>query len=179
MKRFRVALVLASTFAARSADAQVRYDAAALAGYSQRFVAGNAAEGGALTLDAHVALIPLVRIGAWASAEASDVATSGELRGIFSGGARVKILAPWPRGVWHAWIATGFGYDALATRDAGGGGFFEVPAIVGASYRVRRPFVFVMELGAHVGFGFWGSYYDAHKDADVIALTLSFGFGVD
>ena len=75
------------------------------------------------------------------------------------------------------------GYDGLVARDAqnatGGGGFFEVPAIVGASYRLRKPFVFLMELAAHVGFGFWGSYYDTHRDADVISIALSIGFGVD
>ncbi len=113
------------------------------------------------------------------SAEASDVVNANAFRGIFSGGLRVKILSPVPRGVWRAWIATGFGYDGLVTKDAGGGGFFEVPAIVGASYRLRKPFVFVMELAAHVGFGFWGSYYDTHRDADVISIALSFGFGVD
>ncbi len=90
-----------------------------------------------------------------------------------------RFVPPWPRGVWRAWVATGFGYDGLVTRDAGGGGFFEVPAIIGASYRIRKPFVFLMELAARVGFGFWGSYYDTHTGTDVISIALSFGFGVD
>lgn len=161
----------------------MHYDLGALGGFSQRFVAKNPAEGGALVIDGHVAVIPLVRVGAWASAEISAPVASNPsdsaLRGIFSGGARVKIVPPWPRGAWRAWLATGFGVDGLVTERDGGGGFFEVPAIIGASYRIRKPFVFLMELGAHVGFGFWGSYYATHADADVIAIALSLGFGVD
>lgn len=170
---------VAILLAAPDARAQVRYDVGVLGGFAQRFVAGSAAEGGVLMVDAHVAVVPLLRVGAWGSAEVSKPLDDGALRGIFSGGLRAKIVPPWPRGVWRAWVATGFGYDGLVTSDAGGGGFFEVPAIIGASYRIRKPVVFLMELAARIGFGFWGSYYDSHTDGDVIAITLSLGIGVD
>ena len=160
------------------AAAQVRYDLGALASFQQRVASdGKLAEGGALTLDGHVAVFPLLRIGAWATAEASEPTSGGDLRGIFGGGLRVKIVPPWPRGLWRMWIATGFGYDGLAS-DVGGGGFFEIPAILGASYRLRKPWVFLMELGARAAFGFWGSYYD-RAATDVLSIALSFGFGFD
>lgn len=158
-----------------TAGAQVRFDAGVLGSFQQRF--GAIAEGGALTLDGHVAIFPLLRVGAWATAEASKPIDAPSVRGIFGGGVRLKIVPPWPRGVWRAWLATGFGYDGLAS-DAGGGGFFEVPAILGASYRIRKPWVFLMELAARPAFGFWGSYYE-RAPGDVLSVSLSFGFGLD
>jgi hypothetical protein len=76
------------------------------------------------------------------------------------------------------WLATGFGYDGLVTKGAGGG-FFEVPAIFGGSYRIRKPFVFLMELQTRVGFGFWGSYYDGRAGTDTVSIALAFGIGID
>lgn len=173
-------------FAGR-ARAQVRYDVGALGSFQQRILArvpagaSTFAEGGALTLDGHVAVFPLLRLGAWATAEASQPlaggATNAPLRGIFGGGLQLKVTSPWPRGLWRVWVATGFGYDGLAS-DAGGGGFFEVPAILGASYRLRKPWVFLMQLAARPSFGFWGSYYDTHA-TDALSIALSFGFGID
>ena len=132
-----------------------------------------------MTVEGHVAIFPLLRVGAWVTAEGSQPVGSAvaPVRAIAGGGLRIKIVPPWPRGVWRMWLATGFGYDGLAS-DAGGGGFFEVPAIVGASYRIRKPFVFLMELSARPGFGFWGSYYQ-RAATDVLSIALSFGFGFD
>lgn len=170
----------------------MRYDLGALASFQQRFLVGapagarGIAEGGALTLDGHVAIFPLLRVGAYFTGEvskpidgpASAPVTVTSTREILGGGLRVKIVPPWPRGVWRMWIATGFGYDGVVT-DRGGGGFFEVPAIVGASYRIRKPVVFLMELGARFGFGFWGSYYDGRAGNDVVSVALWLGFGID
>jgi hypothetical protein len=136
------------------------------------------AEGGALTLDGHVAVFPLLRVGAWVTGEVSKPLDGDAAREIISGGLRVKIVPPWPRGVWRMWLGTGFGYDGLVTGGAGGG-FFEVPAIFGASYRIRKPWVFLMELGTRFGFGFWGSYYDGRAGTDTISVALSFGIGID
>jgi hypothetical protein len=165
------------------ARAQVRFDVGALGTFQQRFLSGvpaggsGLAEGGGLTLDGHVALFPLLRLGGWVTGEASKPLDQSPLREIFGGGLRVKVVPPWPRGTWRMWIATGFGYDGLVS-DVGGGGFFEIPAILGASYRIRRPWVFLMELGARAAFGFWGSYYD-RAGTDVLSIALSIGFGID
>ncbi len=182
MKRlpFLSFLILLSPLSAR---AQVRYDVGALASFQQRISSGvpaarsTFAEGGAVTIDGHVALFPLLRLGAWATGEVSKSVDDAPLREILGGGLQLKILSPWPRGVWRVWLATGFGYDGLVS-DAGGGGFFEVPAIVGASYRFRRPWVFLMELAARPSFGFWGSYY-AGGTTDALSIALSFGVGID
>lgn len=173
----RLSTLFAALLVTTPAAAQVRWDAGVLGSFQQRFLNGGpVAEGGALTIDGHVALFPLLRVGAWATAEASKPVNDAPLRGIFGGGLELRITSPWPRGVWRLWLATGFGYDGLAS-EAGGGGFFEVPAIVGASYRFRRPWVFLMELAARPSFGFWGSYY-AGGVTDVISVALSFGVGI-
>jgi hypothetical protein len=181
--RRAVLLLCGVVLVAGPARAQVRYDLGALASFQQRFLAnvptgGSAlAEGGALTLDGHVAIFPLLRVGAWVTGEVSKPLDAREARELVSSGLRVKIVPPWPRGVWRAWFATGFGYTGVIT-DAAGGGFFEVPIIVGASYRIRKPVVFLMELGTRLGFGFWGSYY-AGGATDVVSVALSVGIGVD
>jgi len=166
----------------RMGEAQVHYDVGVLGSFQQRFLIDAPkealAEGGGLTLDGHVAVFPLLRVGGWVTGEASKVLDGSDVRGIFSGGLRVKIVSPWPRGSWRMWLATGFGYDGLVTKDAGGG-FFEVPAIFGGSYRIRKPIVFLMELQTRVGFGFWGSYYDGRAGTDTVSIALAFGVGID
>jgi len=173
---------------AAPARAQIRYDLGALATFQQRFLAStqpgasSVAEGGGLTLDGHIAIFPLLRVGAWVTGEVSEpiggsAAGGGATRELVSTGLRVKMVPPWPRGVWRAWFATGFGVTGVITDEAGGG-FFEVPIILGASYRIRKPVVFLMELGARLGFGFWGSYYMS-GGTDVVSVALSLGIGVD
>ena len=176
------------------AHAQVRYDLGALGSFVQRFA--DTAEGGGILLDGHIAVLPLLRIGAYATGEVSDrltlgatapgqVTGSSPIRELLGGGVRVKLVPPWPRGVWRAWLAFGFGYVGVIADDAGGG-FFEVPIAIGASYRIRKPIVFLMELGARLGFAQWGSYYaigatapDQASGNDVVAITLSLGIGID
>lgn len=187
MRRF-VAIFLCAFLLSHRAGAQVHYDLGALASFQQRFLidapAGRSAvaEGGGLTLDGHIAVFPLLRVGAWVTGEVSAPLDSSAPREIFSGGLRLKIVPPWPRGMWRMWVATGFGYDGLVT-DGAGGGFFEVPAIIGASYRIRKPVVFLMELAGRFGFGFWGSYYDGRPGSrvgtDTVSIALSFGIGID
>ncbi len=177
-------IFLFTLFFSRGASAQVHYDVGALASFQQRFLidapAGRSAlaEGGGLGLDGHIAVFPLLRVGAWVTGEVSKPLDSSAPRELVSGGLRLKIVSPWPRGVWRTWVATGFGYDGLIT-DGAGGGFFEVPAIIGASYRIRKPFVFLMELAGRFGFGFWGSYYDGRAGTDTVSIALSFGIGID
>lgn len=182
MRRGGLVLCLAGLVTA-PAQAQVRYDLGALASFQQRFFAdpgagSSVAEGGALTLDGHIALFPLLRLGAWVTGEVSKPLDDRPARELLSSGLRVKITPPWPRGAWRVWLATGFGYTGVITPD-GGGGFFEVPIILGASYRIRKPIVFLMELGTRLGFGFWGSYYATGAPTDVSAVALSLGIGVD
>jgi hypothetical protein len=179
---FELLILLSIFLRGRRAYAQVHYDVGVLGSFQQRFLVDAPkevlAEGGGLTLDGHVAVFPLLRVGGWVTGEASKVLDGTDARGIFSGGLRVKVVSPWPRGPWRMWLGTGFGYDGLVTKGAGGG-FFEVPAIFGGSYRIRKPFVFLMELQTRVGFGFWGSYYDGRAGTDTVSIALAFGIGID
>jgi hypothetical protein len=173
--------VVAILLSATPAHAQVHYDVGALATFQQRFLGSTPAEGGGLTLDGHVAVFPLLRVGGYLTGEVSKPIDAKPLRELLGGGLRIKIVPPWPRGAWRVWFATGFGYVGLATLgdNAGGGGFLEVPVIVGASYRIRKPVVFLMELGGRFGFGFWGSYYNGSAGTDIVSVALSVGIGVD
>jgi hypothetical protein len=181
------ALVLSLVFTARPASAQVRWDASAQVGATKRFVFNrphggpDAGFGPAVQLNGHVALLPLLRVGAYLS---GDITSAGPAtRQMVGGGARVVGIAPWRTTNVHAWLFAGFGYelvfapsyhttlslapddstppsptDALVTQ--AGGSMYEVPFGVGVAYALRPPFELVAELGARVGFGFRGSVYE-------------------
>ena len=103
---------------------------------------------------------------------------------ITSFGARVKLTSPLPLDPLRVWVFAGFGYAAAygpsyhTTYDYGGprdtlapgagGGFFEVPFGIGASYKFRRPWCFTAELGGRVGMGFHGSVFDKDGRAGVV-----------
>ncbi len=203
------------------ARAQVRSDAAVDVGVVKRFVSGagarDAGVGPTLGLNGHVALFPMVRVGAYASAEISpgELPVQASARRIYAAGLRVKLSPPWPREDVRAWLFTGLGFagvyapsyrGAVTSSDgapiaadalvAGAGGhFFEVPIGVGASYRLRKPWVLTAELAARVGFAFSGAIYTGGRGAidassslpvvlgapghDAFALGLTLGIGFD
>ena len=91
-------------------------------------------------------------------------------------------MSPWPRGDARAWLFFGFGYAGVYQRSTSrrgasraartfavadavvhgaGGGFFEVPFGLGASYKLRKPWELCAELGGRAGFGHTGSVYEA------------------
>jgi len=171
----------------RPAAAQVKWDASAQVGVAKRFIfhrpqgGPDAGFGPALQLDGHVAVLPLLRVGAYLS---GDITSAGPAtRQMVGGGARVVGIAPWRTANVHAWLFAGFGYslvfapsyhttvslspddstpptptDALVSQ--AGGSFYEVPFGVGVAYALRPPFELVAELGGRVGFGFSGSVYE-------------------
>lgn len=173
-------------FVASSASAQianVHWDASAQLGVDKRFVVdrpagvGDASFGPSGRLAAHVALLPLVRTGAYASYDLSP--SGGATRDVVAGGLRVKVLSPWPHGAMRAWLFVGFGYAAVFARgytgdvaaasgafvpgarvSAANGHLFELPFGIGASYKLRKPWHFSAELGARYGFGHGGDAYD-------------------
>jgi hypothetical protein len=133
-------------------------------------------------LTGHLALLPLVHLGGYFGHDISPLPGDGSSRHITFGGARVKGMLPWVRGSARAWIFAGFGYAGVyspsydtvfsfadgegnVTRrpvrvQGAGGGFFEVPFGIGASYKLRKPWELCAELGARMGFGHGGSVYD-------------------
>jgi hypothetical protein len=134
-----------------------------------------------LELSGHVAVLPLLRAGAYVS---FDLATIGgeDSREILSAGFSGRLFSPWPRGAWRAWLALGFGYDAghapaFAGVPATSGGFFEVPLGIGALVRLSPGFELLGEAGARIGFGFSGSEYNREPPAgnDTLGVFLVLG----
>lgn len=181
-----VAAVFALAFP-RAAAAQLHWDASAQVGVMKRFMASrptgadDAGFGPVGQLTAHVALLPLVHFGAYVAHDVSPLPGDAAARDITFGGARVKGVLP-VAGALRAFAFAGFGYagvyarsyeTALFTRTGGGdpvrrsvhvegagGSFFDVPFGIGASYKLRKPWELVAELGARVGFGHTGSVYE-------------------
>lgn len=181
----RAAIVIASLFCASSANAQLHLDASAQLGADKRFATNrpagsdDAGFGAVGQLNAHVALLPLIRVGAYVGHEISSFGDA--TRDITWFGARGKLMSPFLRTL-KPYFFLGFGYAATyqrsvdrtvsvpttlgqsktmeATVEGAGGGFFDVPFGVGASYKLVKPIELVGELGAHVGFAHSGSVYD-------------------
>jgi len=181
-------LATASLLVARSAHAQLHWDASAQAGVMKRNLVNrpsgghDAGFGPVGQLAGHVALFPLVRVGAYFGQDLSPIGGDGSARDLTWGGARAKLMSPWPRGAFRAWLFLGFGYSGVYARSTAGlrtfpgppgappvreaavvqgagGGFFEVPFGLGASYNFRKPFAVCAELGMRAGFGHSGSAY--------------------
>lgn len=178
----------ALTLATSSAQAQVHWDASAQAGVMKRTLANrpaggkDAGFGPVAQLTGHVALLPLVRLGAYVGHDISPMGGDASARDLTWGGLRAKIMSPWPRGALRAWLFFGFGYAGVYGRSTSaprnfpgppgtpavradavvqgaGGSFFEVPFGIGASYKLRKPWELCAELGSRVGFGHRGSLY--------------------
>ncbi len=188
--RLSIFAVISVIFAfSRDAAAQVHWDVGAEAGIQKRVLsltpgAADARFGPTGEIHAHVALLPLVRVGAYLG---HDISPQGEgpARQITSFGARIKLNSPWPRDAWHAWFFVGFGYAAVYAPsyhgagvvpgsagkpddvlvEGAGGGFFEVPVGIGLGYKLRKPLELTAELSGKVGFGSRGSLYDVERNA--------------
>ena len=168
------ALAAALVLSASRACAQVHWDASAQIGVMKRNLverpvggARDATIGPAGQLTAHVALFPLVRVGAYFGHDISPFQGEASARDITWGGLRAKLMSPWPRGDLRGWLFFGFGYAGVYERSTpaaglpgAGGSFFEVPFGLGASYKLRKPWEVCAELGGRVGFGHTGSIYE-------------------
>ena len=186
------------------AAAQVHWDTGAQAGVTKRFVAGGDAGapapgfGPSIELQGHVALVPMVRVGAYLGTDLSPAAPEG-LRTFWDGGLHVRLsppLLPWP---WRTWLFTGFGYSfAEDLGDHLPGGLLEVPVGLGIGRKVSRHSLLFVELGGRIGFGFYGRMYDrsavessgmaaesgetrsgAYVGKDTFALSLSVGLSLE
>lgn len=180
----------AATAVAAPASAQLHWDGEVEAGVSKRFLAkrpqgaDDAGFGPAVQLAGHVAVIPLIRAGLYAGYEISPLGGDAAARDMIPFGARVKLMSPFPRGDVRAWLFVGFGYTLVSARgydttlavptgiggattpqkvsvQTAGGGFFDVPLGLGASYKLFEGWNLVGELGMHLGFGHSGSVYES------------------
>ncbi len=197
---------------ASPAAAQTHWDIGAEAGAMRRVLSQRPAQpnegppghdagfGPVGELHLHLAVLPMLRVGAYITHDVSPI--SGQpARQTTSGGLRVKLTPPFPSGRWRAWAFAGFGYAGVygpsyhttlllsqsqggtpsatdALVDGAGGGYFEVPVGVGIGYLVKKPWQVTLELGTRFGFGFNGSLYDTTNGRGATAPGYS-PVGVD
>ncbi len=183
------ALVMLAT--PRDVSAQLRWDASAQVGVSKRFLTSAFAQpsfGPTAVVSGHVALIPLLRVGAYLAADVAPLEAQPARR-YYAVGARAKLQAPWASTAVHGWAFAGAGFVAtygpsenrslvsagagpLSTGPSGplpftvagvGGRYFEVPFGLGLGVRLRKPWELVFELGGRVGVGFGGGLYSSRN----------------
>jgi hypothetical protein len=201
-----VACLLGTLAQSAQAAAQVHWDVGAELGVMDRLATGRDVSmraptpGPAGELHAHVALVPMVRIGAYV---AEDVSPRPGLpaREATEVGLRAKVSPPLLSGPWRAWVFLGLGYarayepghDAVVPGSAppaetpvagAAGGILDLPIGVGIGYRLRRPWQIFAELEARVGMAFWGALYERAEGApyggqDSFAVSLSLGVSLD
>jgi hypothetical protein len=168
----------------RTSVAQLHADVDLEAGVDKRFLTArprqgeNAGFGPTFALSGHIAVLPLLRAGAYASYDLSPL-VGADTREITSAGLSFRVLSPWPRGAVRTWFGASFGYarayapsyveplpsnsqsaSSPARVQSTGGGFFETPLGLGASFRFRRSWEILVETGGRIGFGFTGSTYN-------------------
>jgi len=151
---------------------------------SKRFLSGGSLTGSfgpIIGLSGDIALMPLIRVGVYVDEE---LAIDGEPKSPFitSFGGRVKFLPPVGSDNWRMWLFVGVGYAVVtapgyhqtvpatideitqtnqdATATPSSGSFMEIPFGVGASYKLRAPWVILGELSGRAGLNSGGSYFD-------------------
>jgi hypothetical protein len=198
-----IVAALLSLQTAGTAIAQLRWDAAAQGGVAKRVETGGNAGAPAtglgpyLQLQSHVALLPMIRLGAYVATDVSPAVGDGPAadgpRAFAETGLQVRVsppLLPWP---WRAWLFAGFG-DGYA-HDFGthlSGGMLDVPVGFGLGRKVTARWVLFTELGARFGAAFHGSMYardgaaasqghgsSGYAGEDVFALSLSVGLSLE
>jgi hypothetical protein len=194
---------LVALLGASAARAQVHWDVGAEAGIMKRFTTGadvaapDPGFGPLVQLQGHVALVPMVRIGAYAAADLSPATDIGA-RTFYEGGLHLKVTPPLLSAPWRAWAFAGFGYaytvaasyHAPVTLPTGTtnvlfgstyGGMLDVPVGVGLGTKpagLLSPWLVFAELGGRLGVGFYGPMYDdgaAGTAGSVVAVAPFMG----
>jgi hypothetical protein len=191
----------------RSAHAGgVHWDLGAEVGPIERFRTGlgpaakTPGPGGQAEGFAHVALLPMVRVGAYVSHDFTPSPGAAD-RQTTEAGLHLKLTPPLLRAPWTAWVFAGAGYARVYAQSTtrlnpgaaptslggAGGGLFEVPLGVGLGVRAR-PWVIFAELGVRFGVATTGTLYDAarcpcagptYPGEDSFAVGLSLGVSLE
>jgi len=183
-----VACLFGATAESRQAVAQVHWDVGAELGAMDRLATGRDATvraptpGPAAELHGHVALVPMVRVGAYVSEDISP-RPGIPARETTEVGLRGKLSPPLLSGPWRSWIFLGIGY-ARAYVAVVEGGVIDLPLGAGIGYRLRRPWQIFAELEGRVGLGFSGPLYarvegEPYEGKDSFAVSLSVGVSLD
>jgi hypothetical protein len=191
---------LAVALAARSATAQLRWDLGASAGAAKRFTTGAAAGapdpgvGPVFGVEGHVALVPMLRIGAYATQDTSPAPGIGP-RFFWEGGLHLKATPPLLAPPWRAWAFAGVGYAyAVATSYHGPpsgaaasapvafqgvtGGLLDIPLGIALGYRLQPhgAWLAFAQLGARIGAAFFGRMYEQGAPTAQLGTPLTAPF---
>jgi hypothetical protein len=146
-------------------------------------------------LRAHVALLPMLRLGPYL---AHDVAllSEGPARQVTEAGLRAKLSPPLLALPWRTWAFLGVGYARAyePSHHLGsgefvpgeGGGSLDTRLGLGLGYRFDRSWELFAELGGRIGLVFVGSMYEVggcecsepYQGKDSFALSLSLGLSL-
>ncbi len=147
MKLRTLSVVLAALVSARGAFAQIHWDLGVQAGLMQRgLTEGVRSLGPAFEVHGHVALVPLVRVGAYGAYDFSPVGAGTTHLASF--GARGKVTFPWRP--TRLWVFAGVGQAVVFGTHTGH--FLEVPVGVGLGVPLRSRWQLYGELGGRFGF---------------------------
>jgi hypothetical protein len=192
-------LAAAPVLVATPARAQLRWDVGAQAGgmvrgtYESQGGPGDRGLGPVFELQGHVALVPMVRIGAYFSYDIAPDPPIGT-RTFYEGGLHMRVTPPLLPAPWRLWAFGGLGaayvyaasyhqtLNSVAPRPVdvvfGGaaGGILEVPLGFGLGYRLRglaAPWVIFAELGGRLGVWYWGRLYQGYP-----AYSVAVGYPI-
>ncbi len=147
-------------------------------------------------LRAHVALVPMLRLGPYLAHDIAPL-SGAPAREVTEAGLRAKLTPPLLALPWRAWVFAGVGYARAyepSHRLEGSGDFvpgqaggsLEARAGLGLGYRLDRTWELFAELGSRFGLLFVGSMYDRggcvcgepYQGKDSFALSLSLGLSL-
>jgi hypothetical protein len=173
------------------ASAQVHWDAGLSAGAMQRFTTGRApgfpfpVPGPTGELNAHIAILPLLRLGPYVSYDLSPFAGANAppAREFVEGGLRAKLSPPLLRPPWRTWVFAGIGYAGVyepshqvpggrPSAPGEGGGILDARLGLGIGYHLSRTWALFAELGGRAGIFFTGSLYERPIQPVVLNYAL-------
>jgi hypothetical protein len=144
-------------------------------------------------VEGHVALVPMLRIGAYATQDISPASGIGP-RLFWEGGLHLKATPPLLAAPWRAWAFAGVGYAyAVATSYHGApggaangavlfqgvtGGVLDVPLGIALGYRLQPhgAWLAFAQLGARIGAAFFGRMYEQGAPATQPGTPLTAPF---
>ena len=186
--------LLGCCLAPRVAAAQVNSDIGLSGGAMKRITTGSEATdpgfGPTVQLQAHVAVLPMLRVGLYAAWDMSPMPSYGT-RNFYEGGIHVKLTPPLLSAPWKTYLFVGFGggyvhqegYSATGAQaqdmsypqvqySSTDGAILEIPVGLGLAYQLGSPsggrgrhWELFIEAGGRFGVGFIGRIYDPENNA--------------